>query len=207
MPDTDEPVAGVLRTMWRQRGVLMRLGVAASLVASMRAIRQIIVPLWGAHVGLQPIQITLVVGVCGAIDVGLFYVGGHITDRFGRMWVSVPTMFGFALANIGLAVSSLLPAEQTVFIAMAAVMALANSISSGVVATLGADLADPRQPAVFFGSWRLMSELGAAGVPLLFATITAVSLPGAAAAVGALGLFGAAALWRFVPRYLPHGVR
>jgi len=208
IPVTDEPMPGVLSTMWRQRGVLMRLGVAAALLASMRAVRQILVPLWGSDLGLEPVQITLVVGACSAIDVALFYTGGQITDRFGRLWVSVPTMVGFGLANIGLTVSSQLPGAVAVYISMAVLMALSNAISSGVNATMGADLADPRQPAVFLGSWRLMGELGSAGVPLLFAGIVAAaSLPVAALAIGLLGLGGAKAMLRYIPRYLPRELR
>lgn len=204
----NDDMPGVLSTMWRSRGVLLRLGVATSLLASMRAVRQILVPLWGTSLGLDAVQVTLVVGACSAIDVVLFYAGGQITDRFGRLWVSVPTMLGFALANIGLAVSSLLPGQVAVFIAMSSLMALANSISSGINATMGADLADPRQPAAFLGSWRLMNEFGSAAVPLAFAGITAVlSLPVSAAAMGVLGLGGAAAMLRYIPRYLPRDLR
>lgn len=204
----DDHMPGVLSTMWLQRKVLLRLGVAAALLASMRAVRQILVPLWGSNLGLTAVQVSLVVGACSVIDVALFYTGGQITDRFGRTWVSVPTMIGFGAANIGLAISSLLPGQVVVYVAMASLMALSNAISSGVNATMGADLADPRQPAVFLGSWRLMGELGSATVPLLFAGITAVlSLPIAALAMGVLGLGGAGAMLRYIPRFLPREVR
>lgn len=203
--DNSDPMPGVLRTMVQRRDVLLRVGSAAAVLSSMRAVRQVIVPLWGAHLGLEDFHITLLVAVCNAIDVALVYAGGQLTDRFGRRWVGVPTLVGFAVAHAGLAASGGLPAEVQLYIGFAVLMALANSVSSGVNASMGADLADPRQPAVFLGPWRLVGEVGAAGVPLLFAAITAAaSLAVGAAAMGALALAGAGAMWRYVPRFLPH---
>jgi MFS family permease len=206
--ENDEQLPGVLTTMWRQRGVLMRLGVAAAVLAAVRAVRLVIVPLWGANLGMDAFQVTLVVGACNAVDVALFYMGGQITDRFGRMWVSVPTLVGFAVAFAGLAASARLPGEIATYIAMSVLMAIANGISSGINATMGADLADPRQPAVFLGSWRLVGQTGSATAPLAFAAITAaMSLPISSLAIGILSLGGAAAMWRFTPRYLPREIR
>lgn len=199
----DEEMPGVFRTVYVHRGVLARLGSAAALLSSMRAVRQILIPLWGAHLGLSPVNITLIVGATSAIDVLFFYSGGQITDRFGRMWVSLPTMLGFAVANLGLAICVGLPHQFAIFITMAVVMSFANAIGSGVNATMGADLADPRQPAVFLGPWRLMGALGGAVVPMAFAGLTAISLTFGTAAMGGLGLVGSWAMWSYIPRYLP----
>ena len=200
----DEGGPGVLRTMWDRRDVLMRLGMATSLLSSMRAVRQVLVPLWGAGLGLSAAQISLIVALGAAIDVVLFYSGGHITDKYGRLWVAVPTMLGFAVANLGLALSSQFSGQVAVYIAMSLLMALANSISSGVNATMGADLADPRRPAVFLGSWRMVNETGSAAVPLLLSSVTAVmSLSTAVAVTGVVGLVGAAAMYRYIKRFLP----
>src|SRR3546814_19930070 len=83
------PVAervGVFRTMWRFRGVLGRLGLAAACLSAVRSARQVVLPLWGVSIGLDAQTIALVVGVSGAIDFALFYASGQVMDRFGRPW-------------------------------------------------------------------------------------------------------------------------
>jgi len=196
--------SGVLRTFGQRRDVLLRLGSAAGVLASMRAVRLIIVPLWGVGLGLTAVQVALVVGMCNLVDVALFYVGGWVTDRVDSRWVGVPTLAAYALAHLGLAVSGWVSAEVQMYIGLAFLMAVANGISSGFIATMAAELAHPRRPAAFLGSWRLVTESFNAAVPLLFATVTGlVSLVAAAATMGALALGGAVAMWAYIPRFLP----
>jgi hypothetical protein len=67
---------------------------------------------------------------------------------------------------------------------------------------LGADLADPADPAPFLGAWRFTNDTGGAVAPLLVAGITAVaSLAVASGVMGVLGLLGALLLRVYVPRY------
>lgn len=84
--------AGVLRTMWLQRAVLGRLGIAAASLSAVRSARQVLLPLWGISLGLDASTIALVVGVSGAIDFALFYASGQVMDRFGRLWAAMPAM-------------------------------------------------------------------------------------------------------------------
>ncbi|MDP3209536.1 MAG: MFS transporter, partial [Rhodoglobus sp.] len=81
---------------------------------------------------------------------------------------------------------------------------VANGLGSGILMTIGSDLADRSNPAPFLGAWRFTSGVGGAGAPLLIAGIIAVSsVAPAAAAMGVLGLLGAGVLARYVPRYIP----
>jgi hypothetical protein len=91
------------------------------------------------------------------------------------------------------------------FIAIAFLLSVANGIGSGIVMTLGADLADKQNPAAFLGAWRFTSGLGGAAAPLMISAVTAVaSLSVAVAGMGLVGLAGAAVLARYVPRFAPH---
>mgnify|MGYP002884239025 FL=1 len=89
------------------------------------------------------------------------------------------------------------------FVVLAFTLAVANGLSSGILMTLGSDLADPRQPALFLGAWRFTNDLGGASAPLVIAGVTAAaSLPVAAAVIAGVGLVGAT-VWRFsIPRHV-----
>lgn len=211
--DTGEAVSGVIRTqeslgvfrtMWRHRGVLSRLGMAASALAAVRSARMVVLPLWGISLGLDAQTIALVVGVSGALDFALFYVSGQVMDRFGRLWAAMPSMLLMGAGFLVLALTH--DGEMAVlwFGMLAAVLGVGNGLSSGILMTLGSDTAPPGDPAPYLGSWRTLSDAGGASAPLIVAGIAAIaSLPIASAVIGVIGLLGAAGFLRYIPRYTP----
>lgn len=193
---------GLFRTIWASRAVLLRLGTGAGLVGAMRASRQVILPLWAVSIGIADTQTAIIIGIAGAVDFALFYAGGQIMDRFGRLWTAVPSMIGLAAGHLALAFTHDAPSAATWFIAAAMLMSVANGIGSGILMTLGADLADQRNPAPFLGAWRFTGDAGSAAAPLALSALTAaVSLAFAGGVLGVLGLVGAGILLRYVPRY------
>lgn len=200
--------AGVFRTMARHRHVLARLGTAAGLLSAVRSARQVSLPLWGVSIGLDAQTIAIVVGISGALDFALFYASGQVMDRFGRLWAALPAMLLMGAGFLALSFTHDLPQAAMWFALFAAVLGVGNGFSSGILMTLGADLAPQRDPAAFLGSWRTLTDTGGAAAPLLISAITAaVSLPAATAVVGAVGLLGAVGFLRWIPRYVPHGRR
>lgn len=202
-PSTSHDDAGVLRTVAASRRVLGTVGVGASILSALRAARMVIIPLWAVSIGVDDATTSLVIGLAGAVDFALFYVSGHIMDRFGRMWGAVPPMVGL---GVGLIVLSVTHDRMDSFVWMciaAGILAVSNGMSSGILMTLGADLADPEHPAPFLGAWRFVTDAGAASSPLLISGITAlVSLPVAAASLGGLGAVGATLMLRYLPRFV-----
>ena len=195
---------GVLRTMWQNRGVLVRLGLAAASLSSVRSARQLVMPLWGLSIGLDASTIALVVGISGAIDFALFYVSGQIMDRFGRLWAVLPSMVLMGGGFLALSVTHDLDDASMWFAAFAMVLSVGNGLSSGILLTLGADVAPKSNPAPFLGSWRTLTDAGGAVTPLLVSGVTAVwSIGGAVALIGVIGVVGAAAFARYVPRFVP----
>ncbi|WP_396644689.1 MFS transporter [Microbacterium sp.] len=211
--DTGEPVtgsiptverAGVFRTMWRFRGVLGRLGIAAASLSAVRSARQVVLPLWGVSLGLDASTIAVVVGVSGAIDFALFYASGQVMDRFGRLWAALPAMVLMGAGFFALSVTHELSSAAMWFAMFAAVLGVGNGLSGGILLTLGADIAPPADPAAFLGSWRTLTDGGGAIAPVIVSVLTAaISLPVAVAAMGVIAVAGAAGFVRWVPRYVP----
>ena len=204
--EVEQEARGLFRTIRDNRRVLLTLGMGSTLVAALRASRQVLLPLWAVSIGLHETQTSLIIGVAGLVDFSLFFAGGWIMDRFGRLWTAVPSMVGLGVGHLALAATAFLPGTVWWFIGIAMFLSLANGIGAGILMTLGADLADPRHPAPFLGAWRFTNDSGAAAAPLIVSGLTAlVSLPFAAGALGVIGLAGAVVLRVFVPKYSGRG--
>jgi MFS family permease len=192
------------RSMWtvlgEHRKVLLTLGVGVFLIMVARASRQAIIPLWAAFQGLDATTTSLIFGVAAGMDMLLFYPGGAIMDRFGRMWVALPAMLVMGAGFVLLPLSGTAVAIGLV----ACFMGLGNGISSGIVLTLGADVAPADGRRQFLGGWRLCADFGSVAGPGLISLVSlAFPLAAAAVALGLITWFGAAWLAKWVPAYDP----
>lgn len=177
-------------------GVLRTLGLAALLVMAVRQSRQIVLPLWGEQIGLDVPTVSLVMGVSGAVDMVLFYPAGSVMDRYGRAFVGVPSMLVLGVAHAVLPLTSSLGG----LMAVGALMGVGNGMGAGLVMTLGADSSPGTGRQQFLGAWRLVSDLGIAGGPLLVGAVAAATALGPASlAVAGVSVLAAAALARWVP--------
>ncbi|MFC7404585.1 MFS transporter [Georgenia alba] len=195
---------GLRESLRRHRPVLTSLGVAVLLVGAVRGARQQVVPLWGEHLGLDPAVTSLIFGIAGGVDMLLFYPAGKVMDRMGRLWVGIPAMAVMGAAMVVLPLSS-----GAVGLAVAAgLLGLGNGMSSGILMTLGSDVAPTEGRAQFLGMWRVLQDGGVALGPLIVSAGAALgSLAGGIWAAGALGPAAAAALARWVPRWTVHANR
>ena len=204
-PHVVVPPATSLRQMVREHArVYATVGMGVMLVGAVRAARQTALPLWSEHIGLTPTATSLVFGLSGALDMALFYPAGKLMDARGRLWIAVPSML---LLGTGMAV---MPLAETVgaLAAVAVLLGVANGIGSGIVMTLGADVAPPHDRTRFIGGWRLLTDVGQSAGPLLLAGGAALgSLAAGLVGVGALGVAGAGVLAGTVPRWSVHANR
>ncbi|MDI2098706.1 MFS transporter [Ruicaihuangia caeni] len=202
----EAPVArsrgSLFRTIAARSDVLLRLGSGAAVISALRAGKMVVLPLWGVSIGLPDVATTTIIGIAGGVDFALFYLGGWLMDRHGRLWNAIPSTVGISITFLLLAFTHDLAAAVPWFIVLAMLMSVANGLGSGIILTLGADLADPGDPAPFLGAWRFTGSLGNAAAPLAIAAVTAaISLPFAVAALGVVGFAGAGLLARYIPRY------
>jgi MFS family permease len=195
---------GVFSVLLEHRRTLATIGVGVLVISAARATRQSIVPLWAESQGLNAAQTSVIFGISAGVDMLLFYPGGAIMDRFGRIWVAAPAMVvlatGFALLPF---------THSPVSIgAVAALMGLGNGISAGIVMTLGADASPADARAQFLGGWRLCSDAGNALGPLIISGVSVLaSLAVAAWAMSALTYAGTGWLVRWIPRRSRSGLR
>lgn len=207
-PAAGEQPHGVFRAIVENRGVLARIGSGIGVLAAVRASRTVILPLWAVSIGMAPEAAAIVIGVSATIDFCLFYVSGQIMDRFGRLWSAIPGLVGLSMGHLVLALTHDAPGNQVWFTVVAVLFGVANGLSSGVLMTLGSDLAPRRHPAAFLGAYRTIGDAGQAAAPLIVAGVTSlVSIAAASATIGVLGLVGAGMLLRWVPRYVPRPPR
>jgi MFS family permease len=168
--------------------VFRTAGAGAIAISVMRASRQAVLPLWADHVGLDAAAVGVIFGIAAGLDMLLFYPAGSISDRFGRKFVAIPCLgflaLGFLLLPLTTSFATIVP--------VALLLGFGNGLGSGIIMTLGADFAPARGRAEFLGVWRLVSDIGTAGGPLLAAAVTAaITLGSASVLTGFLGIAGA----------------
>ena len=175
-------------------------GTGAVLFMLLRSARTVLVPLVGSSMGLSTEQIGLVVSVSAAVDVAMFYPAGLLMDKYGRRATAVPSSILFTLALALLALAT----DYWSLLGVAIFLGFANGLSTGIVMTLGTDLAPPAQRAGFLGIWRLLTDFGTSAGPMVVSAIVAsASLSTAALSVGAIGALGCVVVYRYVEETLP----
>jgi MFS family permease len=191
----------LLTTLKQSRRVLLQVGFAAMAVSAMRSSRSTLLPLWATSLGMDAPSIAVVVGVGSAIDFSLFYIGGILMDRFGRANVGVVTLSSYGIGHLVLALTAGNPFAMQFFLGVVVAFAVTDGLCSGIIQTTGADMADmmnPNRPAVFLAAWRLVTDVGSAGSPLLISLLAGVAtLSSAAALIGSVGFAGAFVLARY----------
>jgi MFS family permease len=173
-----------LRGRWH---AIATVGFGIVTLSVLRSSRDIILPLWGASIGLTPTLIGVAISISAAADLLLFIPAGILSDRAGRKPVMALTL---AFFSGGLLL--LIPATNLVLFFLAAgAIGLGNGIGAGINMTTGADLAPDGAVAEFLGIWRLYGDLGSAAGPILVGAIAAaVALASSVAITAAVGLVG-----------------
>lgn len=183
----------IVKKHWRSYATI---GVGILLVSGIRASRQVIIPLWADGLGLNAATISIIFGLVAAVDMLLFYPSGKTMDKLGRRFVAIPSTLLMGSAMIAIPLTSGLIS----FTLAAMLVGVGNGIGSGLVMTLGADASPRLGRTQFLGFWRLMSDIGLSGSPLLLAAImTAAGLAGASFAAGAMGYIAAGIFGRWLP--------
>jgi MFS family permease len=198
------PMSYTLKIVRREKRKLLTVGVGATILCMLRTTRQVGIPLWALHIGLPADKTALIIGIAGIIDFALFYTSGQIMDKFGRRAAAVPTMIGLSITHMLIFAAT----SETEFFILAIVTALVNGIGSGLVLTLGADLAPVDARNEFLAGFRLLIDGGVAAAPPALAVLAAtIGLGAGMFSFGVFGLVGAFLLHRYIPEFVQHQKR
>jgi MFS family permease len=192
---------GVWNITKRERSKLLNLGTASAILTFARTTRNIGLPLWALHIELDVSQASLIIGLAGALDFALFYLGGKVIDSKGRIWAAVPTLVatGLGLMLIGTA------SDAISFLLVAVILAIANSVGAGLVMVIGADLAPADARNEFLAAYRLILDSGVAlAAPTIAITTLLVGLSAGLVIMGGVTVFGGWMMYHYLPR---HGIK
>lgn len=188
----------------RHQRLFATLGFAVLAVGAVRAARQTVLPLWAEHIGLNPETTSLVFGIASAVDMALFYPAGKVMDQLGRLAVAVPSMVIIGLSMMALPLTG----GVVTLTLVATLMSNGNGIGSGIMMTLGADVAPANSRIRFLSIWRVMSDSGNAAGPVVVSVVATVwSLASGIVAIGSAGVLAAAGLTTWAPKYSPYATR
>ena len=170
------------------------------LLTMLRATRQLMIPLWGESIGLNTAEIGYITGAGAALDMCMFPVAGYVMDRWGRKPVAIACLAGLTLGLVMMPFTS-----HAIGLTIAAMVAgVGNGLGSGINMTLGADFSPAEHRGEFLGVWRLLSDTGSFGGPLLISGIIQVFLlTGAFAFAGVAGVAGIVVMRVWVRETLP----
>ena len=189
----------VINLCLEYQSVFSTAGVAAITFMLMRSARTVLIPLIGTAVGLDIGAIGLIVSVSATVDIALFYPAGLIMDRYGRRATAVPSSALLALALATMAFAS----GFYSLLAVAVLAGIANGLSTGIVMTLGTDLAPAERRSEFLGLWRLLTDLGSAAGPMAIGMVVAIAPIGIASlTVAGLGALGSYVVYYYVEETL-----
>ena len=189
----------VINLCVKYQRVFSTAGVAAITFMLMRSARTVLIPLIGTAVGLHVGAIGLIVSISASVDIALFYPAGLFMDKYGRRATAVPSS---ALMALSLATMALASGFYSL-LAVAILAGIANGLSTGIVMTLGTDLAPTDRRSEFLGLWHLLMDLGAATGPIAISIVAAVAPIGLASlTVAGIGALGSYVVYRFVEETL-----
>jgi MFS family permease len=187
----EDPIShgvGMLVHILKEHAKIFRVaGSAVVTLQLMRAGRQVLIPLWGAAIGLDASDIGLIFSLSFGVDMMMFYPAGLILDHLGRKYAAVPCMLLLATSL------ALMPgaADFQGLLLVALLAGLGNGFGTGIVMTLGSDLSPLEGRGEFLGVWRLVGDIGTASGPFIIGALAeGLTLASACVITAAVGLAG-----------------
>lgn len=188
----------ITKREWKK---LSTLGLASAFLAIVRTARIVGLPLWALYLHIDAGTTTLLIGGSAVLDLALFYTSGQVMDKWGRRAAAVPT-----LALMGITMFLLPFTHDALGLLLVAIgMSLANGLGSGLIMTIGADLAPADARGEFLAAFRFLVDASVAiTAPVLAIASATVGLGYGFYFFGLISLAGAWIMWKHIPTYIKH---
>jgi len=183
------PLLAMFKVIAGYRKVLLIIGLAGLNLMMVRSARVLLFPIFGHSIGMDEVQIGMLFSLSSIVDMLMFYPAGQIMDNKGRKWTAVP---GLLVLSVSLLLLTIIPTTTGMLI-FAILSGLGNGITTGVLVTIGSDIAPDVERGQFLGIWRLLLDVGMTTAPLIVGTLSGIaSLSIATMSIFCFGLTGAA---------------
>lgn len=205
---------------------LFTVGTYCMFLSIVRSARVLIIPLIALSIGLSKTNVGLMTAISFGINTLFCSIGGYVIDRHGRRFSGILAIFIMAFAFVHLPFTTTIPpglnnstittsnttiigANETHIngtdptplsigglVITAVITGIGNSFGSGLVLTMGADVAPKVNRAEFLGIFRLAVNFGSVVGPLILGLLMDhTPLAGSCGFIFAMGICGA--LWMF----------
>jgi MFS family permease len=124
---------------------------------------------------------------------------GVVMDKWGRRWIALPSTL---LLGLGLVALPFTAGVATITV-VAVILGVGNGWGSGLLMTLGVDVAPAEGRQVFMGLWMVLQDVGGLVGPAIVSLGALASLPVGILAVGAIGVAATGLLGRWLPTSRP----
>ncbi len=175
------PSHAFMATLRANKNIFLTSGAGAVGLMSLRGASPLLITLFGSAIQLSAAQIGFFASLTTILEFVMFLPGGHIMDRWGRKYTLIPGTFFMAFS---LVVLVLFPSLGG-YVAGTLLLAFGNGLATGVIMSIGSDLAPEKSRGQFLGVWRFVCDLGFTGGPLFVTGL--MGLCGLAASSLALG--------------------
>ncbi len=185
-----------IATLKDNRKIFLTSGAGAIGLMSLRGASPLLITLFGNFIGLSAAEIGFFASLTTVLEFIMFLPGGYIMDRWGRKCTLVPGTLFMAVSLLVLSLFSTFSG----YIAGTFLMALGNGLATGVIMSIGSDLAPDEQRGQFLGVWRFVSDLGFTGGPLFVTGLMGFfSLGISSLILGGFSSGCALVMWFFAP--------
>ena len=155
--DTHPLRMSTLNILYDFRHTLLRICIYCMLLTFVRYGRVLMIPLFGLSLNLSVTEIAVISSASYFSGAIMFPVSGFIMDRFGRKKNAFITTFIMAIGFLVMFFST----NFGSLLAAGVLIGFGNGLSSGLVMTLGGDLApEDKRRGPFLGVYKLLNSTG-----------------------------------------------